>query len=209
MTKQNPYGTLVSQHILERIESDGLIVNADIKQCLKPASYELRVGSYFDPGTNKDIPLDDGEGIAIAPRSFVLLGSKEMVDLPLEILGMLYLRSTYARRGFTAWFQGLVDPGYKGSLTFPLHNLTGNIIPVYGGERICHIIFERLSEAADQPYDGDYQGSKGATPASRHPTLKIVGEKLAEYGQIAAENAPRALLETIMSNPELLKRLLY
>jgi len=195
MGKNNYSGILVSQYIVKNIENHQLIENADIPNCVKPASYELRIGSYSEMGASVDLPV--GKGIAIAPWSFLLIGTMETVNLPLDIIGMLYLRSTYARSGFVSWFQGIVDPGYSGSLTFVLHNHTDSIIPIYGGERVCHLIFQKLPEPADRPYDGVYQKSEGATPARYYPALKVVGQVLSDVGRTAVSE--------LIKHPEVLK----
>lgn len=168
-------GILARQQILARIQDHQLVENID-PECVSPASYELRIGSYLDRRTDESVDLAKDEAIAIIPNGFLLLGTVEVVNLPLDLLGLVYLRSTYARQGFVSWFQGLVDPGYSGVLTIALHNPTQHLIPLYGGERIAHLVFEQLSEPADRGYSGVYQHSRGATP-SRHkfPVAKVVG----------------------------------
>lgn len=202
-------GTMVRQEIIRKIKEQRSVENADVQECVSPASYELRVGSYYDWQTNTRLDLQKGEAIAVAPGGFLLVGTVERVTLPLDIIGMMYLRSTYTRRGFVPWFQGIVDPGYSGALTVVLHNLTGDLIPIYGEERICHLVFEQLSEPVDKGYEGAYQGSHGATPPRQAPIVKIVGERLAGIiGRAAAESIPRALISELLSNPDVLTRLL-
>lgn len=201
-------GTLVRQQILRRIREQKLIENADLEQCVSPASYELRVGSYYDWQTNTRVDLTKGEAIAVAPNGFLLVGTFERVNLPDDLMGMMYLRSTYARRGFVSWFQGIVDPGFSGALTVALHNLTGDLVPIYGEERICHLVLEELPEPVERGYEGVYQGSPGATPPRQAPTVKIVGERLTEIGKVAAESIPRALIAELLKNPEVFRRLL-
>ena len=201
-------GVLVRQQIISRIKKDNLVENADLAQCVGPASYELRVGSYHDWHAGTRVDLQKGEAIAVAPNGFLLVGTVERVTLPDDILGMMYLRSTYARRGFLSWFQGIVDPGYNGNLTVVLHNLTGDLVPLYGEERICHLVFEQLSEAVDQGYEGAYQGSQGASPPRQAPTVKIVGEKLYELGKTATETGTKVLVTELLRNPDVLRRLL-
>jgi len=157
-------GILPSQLIRRLTRESKLIENCKFKDCLSPASYELRVGSYSEMGQRKD--LLPGEFLEIPSCSFVLLGTIEQVRLPLDILGMMYLRSTYARLGLMPWFQGLVDPGYKGFLTVVLHNPMPEPIIVSHGQRICHLVFEKLLEPAERGYSGSYMRSSGAQPAA-------------------------------------------
>lgn len=142
-------GILTRQKILEKIKEEKLIENSDDLQCVSPVSYELRVASYHDWQTNTRVDLQEGEEISLAPNGFLLVGTVERVNLPNDLMGMMYLRSTYARRGFVSWFQGIVDPGYSGFLTLVLHNLNEDPVIIYGNERICHLVFEELPELVD------------------------------------------------------------
>lgn len=192
-------GVLVRQQIVRLIRERNLIENADINQCVSPASYELRVGSYRESSTSPRIDLQKGEAIALMPNGFLLVGTMERVTLPLDVLGLMYLRSTYARRGFVSWFQGIVDPGYSGNLTVVLHNLSSELILLEGEERICHLVFQQLPEAVDKGYEGAYQGSDGATPPRRAPAIKVVGATIAELGGKAIEH--------LLKNPEIIRQL--
>jgi dCTP deaminase len=171
-------GILVREQVVKRIKEQNMVENYDLEKCASPASYELRVGSYLDKRLDQRVNLVDSKvgEIAIMPSGFLLVGTMERVNLPNDIVGMLYLRSTYGRRGFISYFQGLVDPGYRGSLTIMLHNLSGESLTITGGERICHLVFEELPQAAAKGYEGAYQNSEGPTP-SRYPSVvKVVGE---------------------------------
>ncbi len=169
-------GILTKRKIVDRVKK-GMIDNpAD--ECLAPCSYELRVGSYGIPDTNEHVELKVDETIAIAPHSFVLLGTLEEVKLERDIVGLIYLRSTYARNGLMPWFQGIIDPGYEGGLTICIHNATNNLVPIKGGERMCHLIFHELSEKTDE-YTGVYTKSKGATPSMYNKPIKIIGSEAA------------------------------
>ena len=201
-------GYLVRQRIIEKIERQQLISNADMEECVSPASYELRVGSYYDWKTDERVALKSGEAVALAPNGFLLVGTMESVKLPFDVIGMMYLRSTYARRGFVAWFQGIVDPGYEGGLTIALHNLTGGLAAIYGAERMCHLVFEQLSEPVDKGYEGAYQGSRGATPPQQVQAFKIIGDRTLEQTSRSIETLPKELYDELMKNPEALKRLL-
>ncbi len=165
------------------------------------SSYELRVGSYLELGAGEDgrIILPDGDAIALAPGGFVLIGTREELDIPNDILGMLYLRSTYARNGLVSWFQGVVDPGYRGGLTVVLHNLGNELVPIYGGERICHLVLEQLAEPVDKGYEGRYQDKPGATPAQRTKTLRVVSRSaIVGLGKSLGEGMSNALAAELL-----------
>ena len=162
-------GILTDSQIRQRT-TDQKLIEGFSDACIAPASYELRIGRFRDPDTQSLVELNEGEVLEVQSGGFILLGTIERVNLPLDLVGVMYLRSSYARRGFTSWFQGLVDPGYEGKLTVALHNVSRANLALLGGDRICHLVFEQLPEKANRPYSGNYNQSEGATPA---PILKI------------------------------------
>lgn len=208
---------LVRRQIIDLIKSDSLLTNYDLENCVSPASYEMRVRGYYDWTSSQRVEIGDGRTVAVAPRGFAIFSTMEQVALPNDIIGMMYLRSTYARRGFTPWFQGIVDPGYQGGLSVILHNLTPSPILITGGERICHLVFERLPEPADEGYQGSYQHSPGGHPAAdkdKGAPIPVIGQPLG--GTVGGGISPTmiSVLEQLgSSDPEalqnLLKRLLY
>jgi deoxycytidine triphosphate deaminase len=178
-------GPLTARQIRDYISSDGLLDHYDLEGCLAPVSYEMRVGNYYDNGRRSTVELQEGVQIGLAPRGFVLVGTVETVRFPLNLMGMMYLRSSHARRGFSEWFQGLVDPGYNGTLTVALHNLTDSLLAITGWERICHLVFYPLAEFTTT-YRGIYQGSLGASP-DRYGggTLAIGAQSQAAFGLVS------------------------
>jgi dCTP deaminase len=148
------------EYIKAKVINEGL---ADA--CCSPASYELRIGSHLSLSDKIRREMEDGDSVQIPGGGILHIGTLEKVELPLDVMGMMYLLSTFARRGCLSWFQGLVDPGYKGHLTVVLHNMTQEPITFQYKERLCHIVFHRLTMPATKAYAGGYQGSLGAAIA--------------------------------------------
>ncbi len=185
------YGVLPYQEIKRLIKNGNLIEEYDEKS-IKESSYEIRVGSYFDFETNKREPLAKGEVIGVEKNCSVLLGSLEHFKIPKDITALMWLRSTYARDGWTPWFQGLVDPGFVGRLTIVLHNITDYTKIIVGGDRICHIRFNKMMEATEKPYTGKYAGSQGAQPPIEDNKKGIYIKKIIK-DQIGKDELGKAL----------------
>lgn len=186
------------QEIRKRIKDDKLLVDADLDNCLGPASYELRIGSIQLIEGGSDTVLKPGEEFVMKPAASVLVGTVEEVRLPPDLAGILYLKSSLGRAGYIPWSQGYVDPGYSGSLTIVLHNFAGRIQLFSGHQKICHIVFFKLTEATTNPYDGEYSGSTGAT-ASKQKSPIVIGSsglQLLSAGlAIAGETAVKAVVK--------------
>jgi dCTP deaminase len=89
------------------------------------------------------------------------LGSTEPIRMPKTHAGFLQMRSTWARRGLGHKYAGYIDPGFYGEITLELETLVEVYIPV--GERICQVVYQRLTAPTEAPYTGKYNGQKGPT----------------------------------------------
>jgi deoxycytidine triphosphate deaminase len=93
---------------------------------------ELKPGQYFD----------------LAPGESIIASTLERIDLKApDIMGVLYPRSSINRRGLSVDLTGIIDAFYAGHLMIPILNKTAHqIIRIYPGERICQIVFHKLTD---------------------------------------------------------------
>ncbi|ADV65437.1 dCTP deaminase [Desulfurococcus mucosus] len=103
-----------------------------------------------------------GEGFVVNPLEHVLTTTLEYVEFPNDLIGLVNLRSTFARYGLYIP-PTVIDAGFKGNITI---ELVGSTIPVrvYPGQRFLHLILARTSSPVYKPYSGKYQGQRGVTP---------------------------------------------
>jgi hypothetical protein len=78
-----------------------------------------------------------------------------------QYVGRLGLRSKYARKGLIATTGPQIDPGFEGSITLGLANLTPKSVPLSHGDDILTLEIHRLQKPASKPYCGPYQGKYG------------------------------------------------
>lgn len=95
------------------------------------------------------------------PGEYYLVKTMEKVDLPTTLSGIIFPRTTLFRSGL-ALFNGLIQPGYAGELTFGLSNLGKSNIKVSFGARIVHVTFHEVLGEGNQ-YRGQWQGGRVAT----------------------------------------------
>lgn len=96
-----------------------------------------------------------------APNKYYLVRTIEKVNLPTTISGIIFPRTTMFRSGL-GLFNGIVQPGYKGELTFGVCNLGSSQIKISFGARIVHITFHEVSGSGNQ-YRGQWQGGRVGT----------------------------------------------
>ncbi|MCD6341365.1 MAG: dCTP deaminase [Thaumarchaeota archaeon] len=130
---------------------------------MKPLSkifnvHEDDVGEFYE--------LEKGESFVIKPREHVLLHTVEYIKLPLDLMGFVNLRSSYARIGLSIP-PTIIDANFEGQLTI---ELIGGEFPVklYAGDRFIHVVFAKLSSPVEKPYAGKYQKQRGV----RLPSFK-------------------------------------
>ena len=95
---------------------------------------------------------------------FVLASAIEEFDMPLDLVGVVHDKSTWARKGLSV-FNTVIEPGWKGFLTLELvyHGQTALIIPAGAG--IAQVIFHKTSCKAE--YTGKYQNQEDKPVAAR------------------------------------------
>jgi dCTP deaminase len=122
----------------------------DLSACLNPAGYDLRCSKT----------------VVLKPKQYELVATLETVELGLNVVAFLHIRSSLAREGVVGSF-AVVDPGFRGQLTLNLHNVSEKEITLREGERIVQLVFHNLGRAAKKGYNGSYQNSKGIVSSKR------------------------------------------
>jgi len=156
---------------------------------IQPASVDLRLGNSFrvfnnhkvtaidlrEPPENltEEVVVAEDEAFVIQPGEFCLARTLEWVEIPDDIVARIEGKSSLGRLGLIVHATaGFCDPGWKGTLTLELNNLTRIPIKLWPGLLIAQLSFMTLDAAAERPYGSDglgshYQGQREAT-ASRY-----------------------------------------
>ena len=124
---------------------------SDLSLCLNPAGYDLRCSKR----------------IVLSPKEYKLVATLETVELGVNIVAFLHIRSSLAREGVIGSF-AVVDPGFRGQLTLNLQNIGSKEIILNAGERIVQIVFHKLGASAHKGYAGMYQNSVGVVSSKRN-----------------------------------------
>jgi dCTP deaminase len=152
---------------------------------VQPASVDLRLGDSFrvfhnhrvtsidlrEPPANltEEVRVPEGEPFVIHPGEFCLGRTLEWVELPADIVARIEGKSSLGRLGLIVHATaGFCDPGWKGTLTLELNNLTRVPIKLYPGLLIAQLSFMALDRPAERPYGSTelrshYQGQREAT----------------------------------------------
>ena len=144
------------------------------KEQVQPASVDIRLGNTFsivedlstgiitlkDEVRYKTINTDT---YILLPGQFVLATTMEYVSLPDNLTAFVEGRSSLGRLGLFIQNAGWVDPGFQGEITLELFNANRCAIELKAGRRVGQLVFAEMDDTALKPYNGKYQGQKGAT----------------------------------------------
>jgi len=83
--------------------------------------------------------------LVLKPNSITYITLEPMFRMPLYMVGRFNLKVKYAYAGLLLGTGPIVDPGFVGRLSIPLHNLTTNDIILYAGKELIAIEFTKMS----------------------------------------------------------------
>jgi len=89
---------------------------------------------------------------------FALASSIEEFQMPVDMVGVVHDKSTWARRGLSV-FNTVIEPGWRGYLTLELVNHGAQTLRLIRGQGIAQVVFHLLDLPTELPYpkDGKYQ----------------------------------------------------
>lgn len=148
--------------ILRWREKGELEIEPFESRSLTPNGYDVSIEEIAIPSEDRRVR----EGVAHVPGlTRFAVSSRERVRLGRHLVGQIWLRTTWARRGVVASF-GMVDAGFAGTLTFGAMNASNATLDVPIGERFAQVIFLTLESQASETYErrsGTWQNQKGVT----------------------------------------------
>lgn len=145
----------------------------DVAQ-IQPASFDIRIGNTFcvsDEMPDGVVSLDTkikyrtitAERYMLLPGQFVLATTMEYFKLPNNLTAFVEGRSSIGRLGLFIQNAGWVDPGFEGEITLEMYNASRFAIELTAGSRVGQLVFAKMGKESRYPYNGKYQGQRGAT----------------------------------------------
>ena len=163
---KDPYPEIVpallnSADILKYIITTGMIYPFDIEQ-LEGASYEVKLAGKVVYWTDKGVkvvknivekpdpnkPEEDKE-FTLEKNSIAFVTLEPMFRIPDYIALRFNLKISHIYKGLLLGTGPLVDPGFVGRLSIPLHNLTANSYKFEYGKGMIQLEFTKLSNAKE------------------------------------------------------------
>jgi dCTP deaminase len=177
--------------LLRAVKSGELDIEPFDPRLVQPASIDVRLGSDFlvlggtprellDPRQAQDWmrPVLDASGaLHLGPGDFALGATMECIGLPSHMSARFEGKSSIGRLGLlTHVTAGFVDPGFHGTITLELVNVTHRTWVLRPGMAIGQLSVTRLTVPAERPYGPErgshYQGQVAATPSKVHEQMR-------------------------------------
>lgn len=167
----------LSDGTLRRLIAEGRIrIDPFDESMIQPASIDLRLGPSFRVFHNfrveaidiADVPQNLTEHVEVGadepfvvhPGEFVLGRTAEFIEMPDDLVSRVEGKSSLGRLGLIVHATaGFVDPGFRGTLTLEITNLTRVPIKLWAGKPIAQLSFMALDRAAERPYGHPELGS--------------------------------------------------
>ncbi len=172
----SPSSVLSDGTIRRLVEAGEIVIRPWDPSMVQPASVDLRLGNTFRVFHNhrvsaidlrkppsdltEQVLVEGDEAFIIHPGEFCLGRTEEWVELPDDIVARIEGKSSLGRLGLIVHATaGFCDPGWKGTLTLELANLTRVPIKLWPGLPIAQLSFMTLDRAAERPYGHPDLGS--------------------------------------------------
>lgn len=144
---------LNSADILAYVKKTAMIYPFNLED-LSGASYDVKIEGdvVFYDETEKDgkkeriIHLDkDGDSFDLQPNSIAFVTLQPIFRIPDYLALRFNLKIAHIYKGLLLGTGPLVDPGFQGKLSIPLHNLTKNTYKFFKGDTLITMEFTKMS----------------------------------------------------------------
>lgn len=151
----NPEGVGLDLRMAEahKIVEGGAFIEADGTAGLgKRKGVKTEMIGKFHEGSETQTEVE------VKPGEYLLVSTIEQINTPKNLMPMVYPRSSLFRAGLLLLVTK-TDPGYRGTLTMGIRNLSEFPVKLQMGARICNVVFYQI-EGEGVEYRGQHQGGR-------------------------------------------------
>lgn len=165
--------SVLNDHALDTLAQAGMVKPYNPAH-LSGCSIDLTLSDHIlvesvDDNSNGWVECSIENGYPMKPKQFVLASTAEVITIPHDCCGKIFLRSSAARAGLDHCLAGFLDAGFSGQVTlelsnkFQLHNFE-----LRKGQRLIQLVVYQLNSTPSNTYDltGNYHGQRRVTPSN-------------------------------------------
>jgi dCTP deaminase len=146
--------------IVDSIVNKSIEITPFKEENLTPNGYDLTIAQVVV--SDKDIDVSQGQ-VEISPKTWFAISTEEYVRLGLKYCAGLWIRTSYARKGIISSF-GMIDAGFKGTLTLSAFNGSDKPVQLEIGQTFAQLVIHPLTSIPRALYherSGNFQDQKG------------------------------------------------
>ena len=187
---------LSDRSIKEAVKKRDIVITPFHEEAVQPASVDVCLDDSFLMFRNFTRPFLDVKKSAddlyekvvataekpfiLHPGEFVLGSTQEIIEISSSMSARIEGKSSLGRLGLLIHSTaGFIDPGFKGTVTLELSNISKLPITLYPGMKIAQLSFSPLSSPSERPYGSSglqskYQSNRGPQPSKFHENFPEV-----------------------------------
>lgn len=164
------------EELLKLVKEKKLVENLCDRELKNPtgAGFDLRVGDIYELESDGFLGIEDRHTpktelvneyreneerwVILEPNKYYVIRTVETINCPENLVGFMFPRSTLYRSGILVR-GGVIDPGYKGKLSFGIINLNDKPFKLEMGARVANISFFEVKGKVNL-YKGKWQGGR-------------------------------------------------
>lgn len=139
---------LVDRQIADRMSQTDFIESFD-PACLTNIGYDIRAKKFY-------VGAEGKTSLTLMPHESAFVESVETVTMPTDLCGIVTLKNSRIRQGLSLE-SPVYQPGHKTRIYFRVTNVSAESIILYSDEKYATILFEKLSEEPEHPYNGAFR----------------------------------------------------
>jgi len=117
-------------------------------ELIKIATYDIKIGGQYvywdDEGKKESIQVEEKDTFTLPQNSIGFVTLEPYFRIPDYIVPRFNLKIRHVYKGLLLGTGPIVDPGFQGRLSIPLHNLTTNDYSFRGGDPLISMEFTKL-----------------------------------------------------------------
>jgi deoxycytidine triphosphate deaminase len=197
---------LAGQSLEDLAKQGHLFTNLDPSEVLlEPSSIDLRASLVIHTGDKGETLQHDltSEPFKLGPGKIVTLVSREDLNLPKNVAGVMFAPNRVAECGIVAFNVGHIDPGYQGPVNLRVVNLGGMEYTIDPGMEFATVLLFPLVDLGQAKDTTISPRRRWRTRDEYVPSLKAVVARWGgatykppseEIAQAVVENLPRILI---------------
>jgi deoxycytidine triphosphate deaminase len=161
----------------------------------KEVGYDLRIRTVYYPSEDNGKSTGTSSSYELAPGKTVFVGTIEVLNMPLDLVGIIVQRNSLLRRGIRV-DAPVYQPGHHTRMFLRVTNVSDTPVVLEEDKPIASIMFEKLSSKVPK-YEGDFKDEFDYSALNNY-TKEILNTRYLDNKIQSLENIEKSLYEKVI-----------